>query len=112
MTRSEPEFPVCHLPTRAAPGIKHELALNWPDFRFAYSPPGFLTFKLPAGHQLREDFDLRSVFARAYGFCLAKIAATDPAEAARQVWQVAAELAIERLHVWQRGTGRTRLPWL
>lgn len=40
-----------------------------PEFRFAYSQPGFLTFKKIEGI-VPWDFVLRSVFARAYGVSL------------------------------------------
>ena len=33
----------------AGAAVKEELARRWPDFRFAFSRPGFLTFKLPEG---------------------------------------------------------------
>lgn len=96
--------------------VKAELARLWPEFRFAYSRPGFITFKLPTDHGLEEDFDLRSVFARAYAFSLGKVvgenAASGPpcaAESARAiddlaaaVWQLVGERRFDRLHVWQR----------
>lgn len=86
----------------AEPVLKRELAREWPLLRFAYSRPGFLTFRLPANHRLRDDFDLRSVFARAYGFSLGKVVVDDPAAAVAEAWRLAGDLPIERLHVWQR----------
>jgi 23S rRNA (cytidine2498-2'-O)-methyltransferase len=84
--------------------VKRELARDWPGFRFAYSRPGFLTFKLPPHHGLEDDFDLRSVFARAYGFSLGKATGEDPDALAQAVWQVYGERPFDRLHVWQRDT--------
>ena len=38
-------FATCQVGAEKA--VKGEVARRWPDFRFAYSRPGFLTFKLP-----------------------------------------------------------------
>ncbi|MBX9789802.1 MAG: SAM-dependent methyltransferase [Pirellulales bacterium] len=101
---SEPGFLfiTCQLGAEAA--VKHEIARDWPALRFAYSRPGFLTFKLPPGHKLADDFELGSAFARAYGFSLGPAAASSPAERADLAWRLAAELPIERLHAWSRDT--------
>jgi 23S rRNA (cytidine2498-2'-O)-methyltransferase len=64
-------FITCQIGAERA--VKEEMARCWKDFRFAYSRPGFLTFKLPEKHRLAEDFGLNSVFTRAYGFSLGKI---------------------------------------
>lgn len=82
--------------------VKHELAVRWPAFRFAYSRPGFLTFKLPLGHGLSGDFDLGCVFARAHGFSLGKAEGSDPAERAASAWKLADARTIDRVHVWPR----------
>lgn len=95
-------FVTCQLGAEAA--VKHEIARDWPALRFAYSRPGFLTFKLPPGHKLAEDFELGSAFARAYGFSLGPAAAPTPGERAELAWKLAAVLPIERLHVWSRDT--------
>ncbi len=86
------------------PAVKAELARRWPGFRFAFSRPGFLTFKLPPDLRLPADFDLESVFARAYGFSLGKVTGTDPGQMAEEVWKTYGGRATKRLHVWQRDT--------
>lgn len=86
----------------AEPTVKQELAREWPELRFAYSRPGFLTFKLPSDREFADDFDLRSVFARAYAFSLGKARGTTPDELAQSVWELAGDRPVERLHVWQR----------
>lgn len=86
----------------AEPPLKQELAGRWPEFRFAYSRPGFLTFKLPLDHALAEDFDLESVFARAYGFSLGEATGDTPETRAAEVWRLAAGREFARLHVWPR----------
>ena len=97
-------FVTCQVGAEAA--VKNELARRWPGFRLAYSRPGFLTFKLPADHALVGDFDLESVFARAYGFSLGKMTGSDPDVLAREVWSLYGRRPLRRLHVWQRDTAR------
>lgn len=84
--------------------LKSEMARYRPNFRFAYSRPGFLTFKLPEKHHLADDFDLHSVFARAYGFSLGKVAVdeADPVAATAEVWRLAEGREFKALHVWPR----------
>jgi len=82
--------------------VKTELGRRWPEFRFAYSRPGFLTFKLPGAHGLKADFDLESVFARAYGFSLGKVAGEDLEAMAGRVWEVCGGRPVRRVHVWAR----------
>ncbi len=93
-------FVTCQVGAEAA--LKSELALRWPAFRFAFSRPGFLTFKLPAGPALPDDFDLHSVFARSYGYSLGKATGATLQERAANVWQLAGERKFDCLHVWQR----------
>jgi len=105
MKNAEFIFVVCQQGAEAA--LKAEVAAQWPEFRFSFSRPGFVTFKLPADHDLNADFELRSTFGRAYGFSLGKIQSDDPRILAAGVWELAAELIddgtkIENLHVWQR----------
>jgi 23S rRNA (cytidine2498-2'-O)-methyltransferase len=85
----------------AEPAVKAELARKWPAFRFAYSRPGFLTFKLPGG-ALADDFDLHSVFARAYGFSIGKVTGDTVDDCAAKFWELVAERPHDALHVWQR----------
>lgn len=99
---SAPSFLFVTCQVGAESAVKAEVARLGPDFRFAYSRPGFLTFKLPAGQVLPEDFDRQSVFARAYGFILGKVTGESEAELAREVWKLAGDRSFDRLHVWQR----------
>jgi 23S rRNA (cytidine2498-2'-O)-methyltransferase len=93
-------FTTCQVGAETA--LKAEIARLAPEFRFAYSRPGFVTFKLPADHELRQDFDLQAVFARVWGFSLGKTTAADPTERLAQFWKLAGELPFDALHVWQR----------
>ncbi|MGA2062434.1 MAG: SAM-dependent methyltransferase [Thermoguttaceae bacterium] len=93
-------FITCQIGAERA--VKEELTQRWKDFRFAYSRPGFLTFKLPENHRLADDFDLHSIFARAYAFSLGKIQGKDQAEMAREAWELFGHRHAERIHVWPR----------
>lgn len=99
---SEPSFLFVTCQRGAEATVKHEIARDWPALRFAYSRPGFLTFKLPPGHGLADDVDLGSAFARAWGFSLGAVTADSPEARAAGVWEIAGDLPIDRLHVWSR----------
>jgi 23S rRNA (cytidine2498-2'-O)-methyltransferase len=81
---------------------KAELAAEWPGFRFAFSRPGFLTFKLPEGHGLANDFDLKAAFVRSYGFSLGKVEGKNVEELVACVWKASQGRTFQRIHVWER----------
>jgi 23S rRNA (cytidine2498-2'-O)-methyltransferase len=98
-------FTVCQVGAEKA--LKEEVARDYPDLRFAFSRPGFVTFK-SLSKPLDDDFELRSVFARAYGLSLGR-KVTDATDAARaeSVLKEAREIAQAvggklRLHVFER----------
>src|SRR4051812_26095588 len=62
-------YTVCQVGAEKA--LKAEVARLHPGLRFAYSRPGFVTFKSEA--ELSPDFALGSVFARAYGISKGKL---------------------------------------
>ncbi len=97
-----PEFLFATCQVGAERALKSEIARLWPVFHFAFSRPGFLTFKLPGGHDLPEGFDLHSVFARAYGFSLGNATTATSDERAALVWRIVGDRPYEALHVWQR----------
>jgi 23S rRNA (cytidine2498-2'-O)-methyltransferase len=97
-------FAACQIGAEAA--LKSEIARRWPAFQFAYSRPGFLTFKVPADHGLTDDFDLHSVFARSYGFSLGQATAANLDERTREVRNIARGRRYDALHVWQRDAAR------
>ncbi|HEX2678512.1 MAG TPA: SAM-dependent methyltransferase [Polyangiales bacterium] len=84
--------------------LKNEIAREHPELRFAFSRPGFVTFRAPG--DLADDFVLRSVFARTWGFSLGKVSGGDDSQLAREAWRLFVEQlpheAIRDLHVWQR----------
>ena len=93
-------FATCQVGAERA--LKGELARNHPDFRFAYSRPGFVTFKLPVGFDQADSFELQSIFARAYGFSLGRLRGASNEALAEQVWKLADGRTFDRLHVWSR----------
>ena len=97
-----PKFVMVTCQVGAESAVKNEVARHWPDFRFAYSRPGFVTFKLPDLYELPDDFKLRSIFARAHAFSLGKATGGDLDELAAQAWRVLGERPVARIHAWQR----------
>lgn len=95
-------FATCQVHAEAV--LKRELARKWPDFRFAFSRPGFLTYRLPEPSPLKPGSDLGSIFARAWGLVLGKgVAETLPArcQAVLEFLRQTPE-PIAAIHVWER----------
>lgn len=95
-------FIVCQAGAETA--LKQELARHWPAMRLAFSRSGFVTFKLPPDQPLAEDADLRSVFARTWGFSLGKVQGADPEDLAADVWKLTGDRRFKHIHAWQRDT--------
>lgn len=83
---------VCQVGAEKA--LKEELKNAYPDFRFAYSRPGFLTFK--SEKELNPDCQLNSVFARAYGV------SAGAADIAKVIEFAESFGKPVRLHIWQK----------
>jgi len=85
--------------------LKNEIAREHSELRFAFSRPGFVTFRFPESLS-REEFALRSVFARTWGYSLGQVGGADDVELARDAWRLVAEQlgdgTARHLHVWQR----------
>ena len=84
--------------------LKAELAREMPRLRFAFSRPGFVTFKDAYERPIESSFELPSVFARAYGLSRGSCKSSDPAaEALMHARELYAECGAPlRLHVWER----------
>jgi 23S rRNA (cytidine2498-2'-O)-methyltransferase len=84
--------------------VKNEIAREHPELKFAFSRPGFVTFR--SSEDLANDFLLRTVFARTWGFSLGKVSGSDDSQRAREAWRLIGEQLpdepIRDLHVWQR----------
>jgi 23S rRNA (cytidine2498-2'-O)-methyltransferase len=100
-------FVICQNGAEVA--LKDEFARRYPHFRFAYSRPGFVTFKVPESLRKDRQFQLKSVFARTWGFSLGKVKGADGHQLARELWQSLVERfpqetlrEFQDLHVYQR----------
>jgi len=100
---SSPFLFICCQPG-AEPLLKDELARVAPALRFAFSRPGLVTFKDSQGRAFGADFELSSVFARAFGVSVGQCKSGDPVV---EAIELASKLASEfgkavTLHVWER----------
>ena len=84
----------------AEPALKREIARDYPDFHFAFSRPGFVTFK--SAKVLEASFELHSVFARAYGLSYGKLEKADGASVLGKVREMTERSAPFQLQVWER----------
>lgn len=92
----------------AEKALKEELSIAHPELRFAFSRPGFLTFKwgserpLERLHDFRREFRLHSVFARCWGFSIGpQKSISEAADAIRSLAQSLDQTRIG-LEVWER----------
>ncbi|HVY63390.1 MAG TPA: SAM-dependent methyltransferase [Gammaproteobacteria bacterium] len=96
-------FAACQPGFEAA--LKQEVARRHPALRFAFSRPGFVTFRV-ADEADDSAATLRCAFARTWGHSLGKVVGTDPTALARDAWALAVRSgdrgASPFLHVWQR----------
>lgn len=91
-------FTVCQVGAEKA--LKDEIARDYPALKFAFSRPGFVTFK--SDEPLKDDFELKSVFARAYGLSLG-IKVGSPGALVLEAEKIAARAGGPlRLHVFER----------
>lgn len=85
--------------------LKQELAVSRPDWRLAFSQPGFVSFKSTGGDVLGG---MMPVFARTRSVSLGRVSHASLNELVAAVWelepvrQIIAAKRIAGLHVWQR----------
>src|SRR5262245_20618365 len=97
-----PSFGFLTCQVGAEPALKQEVAREWPGLRFAFSRPGFLTFKIAPGKKIPDNFGEKLVFARAWGFCLGKVTSATAENRADLVWKMIGDLPPRQIHVWPR----------
>lgn len=100
MTPDRPHFLFVTSQIGAEGAVKKELARLLPDFRFAYSRPGFLTFKAPP--EVRIPTELSAVFVRSFGLSLGKVTGNDLDQLAADAWALFADRPVRRVHAWSR----------
>src|SRR5262245_4195862 len=85
--------------------LKNEIAREHPELRFAFSRPGFVTFRLPDAPPRGEGV-LRGVFARTWGYSLGKVGGADDVQLAGEASRLAAEQLpdepLRHVHAWPR----------
>lgn len=91
-------FTVCQV--GAEPALKAEIKREHPTLAFAFSRPGFVTFK--SGKPLEPDFQLKSVFTRAYGLSIGKSDLAGLSLAFGEARRTLGSEGKSRLHVWER----------
>ena len=84
--------------------VKSEIAEAYPGLNFAFSRPGFLTFKLTPEASLPLKFSLTSTFARTSGWSFGKATGDDAAALVDEVLKSPAAKICDHVHVWQRDT--------
>ena len=84
--------------------LKSEISEAHPGLNFAFSRPGFLTFKLTPEAALPLKFSLTSTFARTSGWSFGKATGDDAAVLVEEVLQSPAAKVCDHVHVWQRDT--------
>ncbi|MGL4514862.1 MAG: SAM-dependent methyltransferase [Lacipirellulaceae bacterium] len=101
-------FAYCVCQPGAEPALKHEVAARLEGWKFAFSRPGFVTFKLPAPQSVERFEPVRLTFARAMGLSFARLPASPTlGELAQSVWELEQVRSLVAagpvaLHVWQR----------
>ncbi|MGE3407808.1 MAG: SAM-dependent methyltransferase [Pirellulales bacterium] len=93
-------FVTCQVGAERA--LKAEVARHHPTLRFAFSRPGFLTFRLPEGVLPADAAALEMVFARAQGLSLGKAQGETVSDRVAATLAVAAEQSFDVVHLWQR----------
>ena len=61
--------------------LKADIEREHPELKFAFSRPGFVTFR--SSEDLANDFVLRTVFARTWGYSRGKVDGSDDSQRAR-----------------------------
>ena len=82
--------------------VKAEIAQQHPGLSFAFSRPGFVTFKLSEDAKLPLKFALASTFARASGWSVGRADGDDGAALVEQIVASEAAAQCKHIHVWQR----------
>ena len=101
-------FAFCTCQPGAEAALKREVEIRLAQWRFAFSRPGFVTFKLPTEIEVEEFEPPRLIFARTAGLSFARLEAAESiGDLAKQVWQEPevqelAERGPSQLHVWER----------
>ncbi|MCA9211774.1 MAG: hypothetical protein KDB27_01820, partial [Planctomycetales bacterium] len=95
----ESEFLFVCCQVGAEPALKSEIGRNSPNLRFAFSRPGFVTFKNAGENKMTPHVELRSVFARTFGLSLGRVEGDNMQSMAKEVCEKLRGHSFEHLHV-------------
>lgn len=101
---ADPQFLFACCQFGAEPALKREIERSWPNLRFAFSRPGFVTFKNTGVKTVPQNIDLHSVFARTYGFSVGEIKGDDAEAMAQLACRLVSGQSFQQLHMWPRDT--------
>ena len=84
--------------------LKDEVARRWPQLRFAFSRPGFVTFKnAEVASPGKSNPLVGSVFARTCGWSLGHVKGDSDGDLITRVWDTLRDVpAAAHIHVWKR----------
>lgn len=80
--------------------LKQEVAASHPTLTFAFSRPGFVTFKCDPESKFDMEQSLHSTFARTWGASLGSVRFGD--DGVQTILRQLPELRFKHLHVWRR----------
>ncbi|GAB6167324.1 SAM-dependent methyltransferase [Thermostilla marina] len=95
--------------------VKTLVAREYPNLRFAFSRPGFLTFKTADDSHVAEGYRLECPFARRWGLSLGKVPIDEP-DWPQRIWAAVEGARVRAVHVWPRDPSggdpdETSAPW-
>ena len=94
-------FVVCQTGTESQ--CKREVTDQYPELKFSFSKPGFVTFKVPDTCNLPERFYLRSTFARTFGWSIGNLRSDQLSDQLNKINELTHDATkFDHLHVWQR----------
>ncbi|MEM9411126.1 MAG: SAM-dependent methyltransferase [Planctomycetota bacterium] len=95
-------FVVCQTGTETE--CKREITSHYPQLKFSFSKPGFITFKVPED-SIPDRFHLRSTFARTYGWSIGNLKSDNLCYQIEKINELVIDVPdFQHLHVWQRDT--------
>lgn len=101
-TVSRPSFLMMTCQVGAEQVLKNEILSRYPEFRFSYSRPGFLTWKVPESVVAKPQINIDSVLARYCGIFLGKVQGDNLADRSEIFWNLIGNRRFDRLHVFSK----------
>jgi 23S rRNA (cytidine2498-2'-O)-methyltransferase len=99
---ARPGFVFCVCQVGMENVCKREVLGLHPYLAFAFSRPGFLTFKVQSDAELPATFELKTPFVRTSGWSIGRLNPGEPREHIDQLVERIRELNATIVHVWQR----------